>query len=375
MGRILLAGFVVLLSAIASAAQLTAESVRRILVDQAGFTDAEVDRADGGDVVVKVIGAGSKQDIAIIGVVRIDNVKMTDLAGFRQSLDQKSSKSVASGGDLSMPPVIGDLVEVRVDERDLKELANCRPGNCDLNLSVETIRTLQEIEPSKLKSKFLDAVFERATTYWAEGDRGLRPYGNRKEPLDVGAALTRALNESLFLGEASPELRDYLQRFPESELAGVRNELRWSQLDFGLNPAIVLTHTVAYSSKSGAQIVVNKQFYGSRYLDASISIAYLLPVAEASSYLVFSDFSRTDAIAGPLGSVARKLVVNEAIERTTEMIEKAELRLLSTSKAGRTTTEPPPDGGYFEEAAIISVSIVALAAVFWFITRRSRLFQ
>ena len=147
------------------------------------------------------------------------------------------------------------------------------------------------------------------------------------------AVYCELLKELPLLDDFGRGLRQYLYEFPAGTLSGVRNELHWSAVDFGLNPTVTLTHAVAFTNGiagNDSHFVLTRQFYSTRYLDASISLTALLriPNGEAvESYIVFTDRSRSDALGGVLGAVARTAVEAEAVDRVRRLLETSSARL------------------------------------------------
>ncbi len=380
-----LSGIILLLAAACGAsAQLKNEDFRSILVKDAGFTDDDFQKLSSGAAVVKLVSQKNKQEIAVVGVIRVASGGPFPLTVFRDSLAQGSGKSMSSGGLFSDPPKIDDLAGLELEDRDYKELAKCKVRDCDLNLSAEAIVRLQKTLSSAAadarpgaSDKFVrDLLFGYVTAYLQIGDASLRPYANKKDEFDAGASLRSMIGDSILIGDIAPSLAAFVRDFPKSRPDGVESEIRWSHIDFGLNPALVLTHTIAFSQPSGKsfhQIVVNKQFYGTRYLDASLSIAFLLSIAEPEGvryYIVFTDRSTTDAIDGPFGSVTRRLVANEAVERTTDILERSELKLIAPPSDAPESTTDPAGNSPVSRWLVIGAVAVAAAVVLWFLLGR-----
>ncbi len=331
--------FIVFVTSLDSAAQLSEADFRRVLGERAAFSAGELAKLEDGEAVVKVLQS-EKDEIAVIGVVSAGSGDRFSLESFRASLNQQNNQSMTAGKVFSQPPVIDDLVGLKLEDRDYRELKKCRPGKCDLNMTADAIRRLAiEVDWNAPDHRGAADNFVRrlllqyAAGYLEKGDSSLEKYTNRATPFDPARAAGLLLSDAILLPEVSPGLRDHIRRFPEAELSGASGELRWSLIDFGLNPTIVLTHSIAYSETSGPaaqHFVVNKQFYASRYLDVSLSIAMLITAGDRT-FIIFTDRSRTDALGGFFGKFARKLVVDEAINRTSQVIERSKAKLLAKS--------------------------------------------
>jgi hypothetical protein len=188
------------------------------------------------------------------------------------------------------------------------------------------------------KRLFVETLIARVRDYSTRGDLGLGLHQNRRKTIDLAASQQKLLSDSLFVGEIAPELADYLRDFPRKELAGVDSGFYWSIIDFGLKPSVTLSHSVAFEQQrpTGSQMfVVLKQFYSSRYVDASLTMSMLVSVSAANqteTYMIVTDRSRSDALEGPLGGLARKIVRNEAKERLKDLVSRTELRLIAATR-------------------------------------------
>ena len=90
-------------------AQMPVGEFGGIGVEKADFSPDELERLDGNKPVVKTLRSDDKQEIALIGVVSVGTVSSFSLEAFRNSLAQRSDKTVLSRGLFSEPPLIADL--------------------------------------------------------------------------------------------------------------------------------------------------------------------------------------------------------------------------------------------------------------------------
>lgn len=368
-------GLLIALAAqLAADAQVPASTLDRELFEKAGFTAEERDRVRRGEPVVRAVAMKSDGDLSIVGAVRVNAAEKFSLDSFRRSLSQKSDKTRAAGDSFSNPPVLSDLEALELAKADYEDIAECRAADCDLNLPAEELGKLAAIDWSGPNRRTVADDFVKrflldyATVYLARGDAALRPYANRRKVVDLARAHRDFLADALLAGAVAPEFLEYVRRFPAAERAGTVSELRWSIVDFGLDPAIVLTHTVAGTAAGGHQIVINKQIYSSRYLDTSLSVAMLVTVAEESgpaTYVVFTDRSRTDALGGPFGSLARKMVEKEATERVARILDRSGLALIAETRPLAPSQEPTTR----PVAVYVAASVLALLAVYVLLRR------
>lgn len=323
-----------------SSGQSTSAQLREELVRYAGFTEPEFAALVKGEVVVMRVRTDDKRDVAVFGIVRIAEFAPVSMAVFRESFSQRGNKEMEGKGRFSDPPNISDLATLELEDRDFDELRKCRIGDCDINMSAKWIgRFGSEIDWNAANHReratelFRAMVLEYASEYALKGATSLGTHANRKEPLDLARAQNELLKELPLVDIFGVGLRKYLQEFPAGRLSGIQSEIHWSAIDFGLNPTVTLSHAAAFTNRiagNDSHFVLTRQFYSTRYLDASISLTALLRIRNGEaveSYIVFTDRSRSDALGGVLGGVARTAVEAEAVDRIRRLLETSSARL------------------------------------------------
>lgn len=373
-----------------SFAQIRSDPFRKLL-SSAGLTHDELTALDNREVVVKSLTTGDKQEIATFAVVQIRDLPPVGMNTFRESLSQRGSAALKAGGKFSDPPTLDDLRALELDEDTFEQLQECRTSDCDIHLTTAMIKRFQtEVDwnapehRSVVTRLFLETLIGRVRDYIAAGDAGLGQHDNRRQPMDLSATHRRLLADSSFFKDLAPEFAEYLRDFPNGDLPGTNGAFYWSVIDFGLKPSVTLSHSVAYErpEPSGSQLfVVSKQFYASRYVDASLTVSMLLRIADTDrtdTYMIVADRSRSDALDGPLGGLARRIVRNEAEERLKDLVSRAELRLIAATRpsTGVEANEPGVAEIVVEQArrpivvAIAAVLFVAALLVILLLRRR-----
>lgn len=339
-----------LMGATASAAQ--PEEFRNVLLTQAAFTADEFSALERGRVVVKLLPATDKREVAFCGVLRMRGTPATLLTAFKESLTQKNKLAVLGGGAISSLPALEDLQALTLEKLDVEEMRRCAVGNCKVKMSNEMIGRLQSevdwaasdcrLQATKL---FRQMLSDYVRAYLARGDAALVEYndgaGDTVRPDEEQRSL---LNSLPYVNDSAPEFASYLQNFPRLELSGVENSLHWSRIKLGLKPVVIITHTATYTRRrdDAPQILVaTKQLYANHYFDSSLSLTLLTGVpssgADSDTYLLYANRSRTDALDGLFGGFTRGLIEREVLDglRTTLQQTKlnVEIRLANQSGA------------------------------------------
>ncbi len=374
-GLLVSCSLLLLASAHPARAQATPDQLRTLLVDYAGFSDADLVAMNNGKIVVKLVKTTNKHDVAVFGIVRNPTLPQFTMQAFRESLSQKGNKEIEAKGRFSRSPVITDFTNVVLEDRDLEELQKCRVGDCDINMSAKWInRFADEIDwkapdhRQRTNELFRAMLLEYATQYGLRGVASLGTLVNRRQPVDLYEAQRELLKKLPLLDNFAFGLREHMANFPAASLFGIQDELYWSLMDFGLKPTVTLTHAAMFTngiSSQDSHFVLTRQFYSSRYLDASVSLATLLRVPNGEgveTLIVFADRSRSDALGGVFAGVARGVVEKEAIDRTTEILKTAELRLISQASS-QSKLEPTSESSGKGTTAVWTTWVLPIALV------------
>ncbi len=344
----------VIVCTLANSAQISSDQLRKLLVNKAGFEPADLSALDNGETVVKLLRVKDKKQVAVCGIVRLQNASEISMAAFRDSLTQKTNKSKLASGDFSTPPVIEDLQSLNFGDGDIKDLKKCVVGNCNVKLPAAMIKRMQvEVDwnaadhPSKAAQLYRRILVDYASDYLKRGDRALMQYDSRKTPVRLAEDYPKLLDESLFIKEVAPEFAQYLRDFPSYELSDVENSLGWSTVTFGLDPIVNITHTANYSPQTNNSpifLIANKQIYSSRYIDSSLALTMLVTIPTTNrtdSYLIFTDLSSSNVLSGAFSDVKHSLVEKEATERVSDVLNRAKLRL-ETNVTNQVELTPTP---------------------------------
>jgi hypothetical protein len=319
---------------------------RDILRGTAGFTDTDFAAVDRGQVVVKVLTT-DRREVAVAGAVRIDGRREALVDRMRTVENLKRSDMVLAVGTFSRPPRADDLHALPFEDYDL-DIRTCRPGDCKVRLSAESIARFQrEVNWSSPQWRNESAAVwrrvlaEYAADYATHGASALARYDNKKESLSVRQEYSTLLGESAFIAAVAPEFYAYLQDESKVRLATAEDLLYWSKEDFSIRPVMRITHQTIYrpsASPGSLVLIATKQIYGTHYIDAALGITLALDTSSTSSspgfYMVTVNRARTRSLSGFLRGMVRSVVQNRSRD-ALEKILKATKVSLETKTPGR----------------------------------------
>jgi hypothetical protein len=327
---------------------------------------------DSGQAVIKLLPASDKREVGICGVLRLGHVSGPTLAAFREAITTRSNKAVLAEGKFSSPPVVEDLQTLKLEDRDIAELRQCEPGNCDIKISANMISRLRSgvdwDSPEyreQTTSLFSSILIEYMRDYLLRGDRALIQIDSRKTPVNLPDENREMLERALFIKEFAPEFRKYLSDYPRYQLSDVDTGLLWSKINTGIKPIVTITQTSAYANAGGGLpqfAVMAKQIFATRYVEDSLAFTYLVS---------FTNLSKSDALAGAFGGVKRSLVEKAAFEKTAEMLSKAKYRLENPNNVGEPTDQSDvstrlisyPQPAKWAVALAVLLTLIVVAAI------------
>jgi hypothetical protein len=295
-----------------------------------------------GEPVVRVLEASARHEVALGGSVRVETGARDFIALAHDIIRWKAGPAVLQIGRFSEPPTMDAAASLRLDEPDLAALRRCAGRPCDVKLAAlapEEFRDFDWRAPDAVR-RAEDAIrrglVRHARKYLTEGDRALMEYAERQTSL--AEEMRGLMRATARLDEQAPGLAAYLAEFPQRALPGAQSSIYWARESFGLKPVLSLYHVVVLpETRTGAALLVSKQFYASRYFDVSLDVLVALddPADPGgnSAYVVQVARSRTDSLRGFWGGMKRRAVTSEARGALAKMLLRF-ARLASEETAG-----------------------------------------
>jgi hypothetical protein len=308
------------------------ESARGAAFREASLTPAEIAAIEKGDVVAKVIDTDDRSEVLSVAAVRVRATPDRVLAWFRGVEDWRRQPWVVQTGRLGPRPGPRDLDAMTLDPADVRDLARCRVGDCEVRFerdAIEQFRT--RIDWSSPTAAAAASALARqilasyAAEYVAHGDAALIEYVNNDDPVYIAAGFRRILVRSAFLHDTAPDLAAYLASYPDHRPADVENFLYWTKEKFWRMNVLSLNHsTIVDRRTAGERVIIaaTKQLYATHYYEASLSTTVFVEDA-SGSYL--ATINRTRADIRPSGFTwIERLVLNHLVRGRLQ----AQMRLL-----------------------------------------------
>jgi hypothetical protein len=326
----------------------TDDELRSALRSGAGFSNEELAALDSGETVVKLLAPSDKREVAVCGAVRFPQPPDLVAKVFHQSVTQ-NNKSVLASGRFSNPPSLTDVQYLTLDDREIEDIKECVTGDCALKLSATMIgRFREEIIWSRsdyrtqVSNLFRSMLVDYVRDYLVRGNAALIKYDDQAQQVNVEQEQASLVEGSFIFSSLVPELKDHLRSFPASDYGAAQHTISWAQIKFGLKPVVIITHAAKYVAADRV-VTISRQIYASHYFDSSLAFAGAFATSssakEQSSYLLYVNYTRADALDGAFAKLKRNISQSEAVEKLEGLLNKTRIGL---DIAAKNESRPAP---------------------------------
>ena len=303
-----------------------------------GLNDAEIREIRDGKAVAKTLDAPTADQVFVFGSVYINSTPARYLK-FASDIDAlRKLPSFLALRKFSDPPQLSDLTGFTLDEEDFKQLKDCKPGHCEVQLPSEAMEGFQRSvnwsasDASDQANRLAQQMALQALLdYEQGGNSALGTYRDKNHPAVVAETFASLLNRSKALPVYLPELREYLLNYPKADSSGIESEFYWEKVNFGLKPTIRMVQAIVYQGMSPerpAYAVAVKQLYASHYFESALDLTVCVKDDEHPDhpgfYLITMKGSQQAGLTGLKGGIVRKVAVGKtrsSLEKTLASIK------------------------------------------------------
>jgi hypothetical protein len=300
--------------------------------DYVGLKDDQIAAIRNGKAVAKVVESRTPDEVFVFGSVYVQSTpdKYLKLASDIDAL--RKLPSYLAIRKFSDPPQLSDLDDFTLEADDIKQLKNCEPGKCDVQLPAEPMEAFKQSvnwsapdaanQANQLAQKMALEAIQR---YQQGGNGALGTYMDKHHPAAVGETFASLLSRSKALPAYLPELDRYLLEYPEAKSENIQSEFYWEKVNFGLKPTLRIVQAIVYrgpSSKGPAYAVAVKQLYASHYFESALDLTVCVRDQENPDrgfYLITLKGSQQAGLTGLKGGIVRKV----AVDKTRSSLERA----------------------------------------------------
>jgi len=331
-------------------AQTSLAELQKVLQEKAAFQDNDFAAIRRGETVVRLAPAQDKQEVAVSGLVSLRTNAEEFLRSYRESLTQKNNAAVLEIGSFSKTPTLSDLQNLTLEPDDLEDLRECVVGDCQIKLSAAMIdRFRREVNwqapdyAQQATELYKSMLVDYVRDYRSRGEAALIEYNDKPDQV-------RVVDEQHAISNVSSYLHDMLDStLSKSELQPLEELIVWSKIKFGLKPVIAVNHVTIYKQDQelGPQVLaVSQQIYANHYFNSSLALTAFVTVAGPTSFLIYENRSRADALDGPFSKLKRKMVENKTVEGLKGILAQTKLSLERQLASNDNATMSVSHGGW-----------------------------
>src|SRR5271154_6061385 len=300
--------------------------------DDVGLKEDQIGAIRDGKAVAKVVESRTPDEVFVFGSVYVKSTPEKYLK-FASDIDElRKLPSYLAIRKFSDPPQLSDLEGFTLEEDDIKQLKNCKPGECDVQLPVDAMDTFKQSvnwsapdaanQVNQLAQKM---AFEALQRYTQGGNAALGTYMDKHHPAVVGETFASLLSRSKALPVYLPKLDRYLLDYPQAQSENIQSEFYWEKVNFGLKQTLRVVQAIVYrdsGSTGPAYAVAVKQLYASHYFETALDLTFCVRDQENPSrgfYLITVKGSEQAGLTGLKGGIVRKV----AVDKTRSSLERA----------------------------------------------------
>jgi len=330
----------------------TTAEIEKCFREFAGLSDDQIRDIRNSRAVAKVLESPTADEVFVFGAVYINSTPERYFTLAADIDELRKLPSFIALQKFSIPPQISDLDEFVLDERDLKELQQCKRAHCDVQLPTEVIDQFQRSVNWSAPDRAAQAnrlaqrmALEAVRRYQQGGNVALGTYRDKSRPTAVAETFASLLDGMKALPVYLPELQRYLLDYPNDKSDQIQSEFYWEKVNFGLKPTLRIVQSIVYRGASAdkpAYAVAVKQLYASHYFETALDLTVCVRDTtdkRGGFYLITVKGSKQAGLTGLKGGIVRKV----ALDKTRSSLQKvlAEYRRRLESPSSKTLTRQP----------------------------------
>jgi hypothetical protein len=300
--------------------------------DYVGLKRDQIAAIRNGKALAKVVESRTPDEVFVFGSVYVQSTpeKYLELASDIDAL--RKLPSYLGIRKFSDPPQLSDLDGFTLEADDIKQLKNCEPGKCEVQLPAKAMDVFKQSvnwsapdaanQANQLAQKM---ALEAILRYKHGGNAALGTYMDKHHPAVVGETFTSLLSRSKALPVYLPALERYLLEYPETQSENIQSEFYWEKVSFGLKPTLRIVQAILYRDSPSANpvyAVAVKQLYASHYFETALDLTVCVRDQENPDrgfYLITLKGSQQAGLTGLKGGIVRKV----AVDKTRSSLERA----------------------------------------------------
>lgn len=301
--------------------------------DYVGLHEDQITAIRNGKAVAKIVESRSPDEVFVFGSVYVRSTPEEYLKLASDIAELRKLPNYLAIQKFSDPPQLSDLEGFTLEPEDIKQLKNCEPGHCEVQLPSEAMDAFKQSvnwsvpdtanQVNRLGQKMALEALQR---YIQGGNTALGTYRDKHHPAQVAETFQSLLSRSKALPVYLPELDHYLLDYPEAASENIQSEFYWEKVNFGLKPTLRIVQAIVYRGSrytDPAYAIAVKQLYASHYFETALDLTVCVRDQEnpkrSGFYLITLKGSQQAGLTGFKGGIVRKV----AVDKTRSSLERA----------------------------------------------------
>jgi len=303
-----------------------------------GLNDDQIAAIRHGKAIAKVLDSRTPDEVFVFGSVYIEATPESYLKLASDIDALRKLPSFLAIRKFSDPPQLSDLDGFTVEQEDVKQLKNCKPGHCEVQLPSESMEEFQKAvnwsapDAADQVNRVARRMALKALVRYIEGGNvALGTYRDKNHPAEVAETFRSLLSQSKALPAYLPDLDHYLLDYPAVKLDNIESQFYWEKVNFGLKPTLRIVQAILYHGArptEPAYAVAVKQLYSSHYFQTALDLTVCVRATDSPDqrgfYLITLKGSQQAGLTGLKGGIVRKVAVDKtrsSLERTLVSIK------------------------------------------------------
>lgn len=315
----------------------------RFLREKLGLSEAQIQQIQQGTPLVRRVDTPDRAEILIYGAVYVNGDPEKFVGAYTEVEKLVDGKTYLAAGRFRSPPTIQELNGLQLDEEDLKQLRECEPGDCEVQLGAEQMRAFRTRvnwgsgdAARQANGLARELALGGLKAYISGGNRALGVYQDQRRPVDVENVFRTVLGRAKDLPRYVPEFHRYLLEYPRNKPNDTWDFFYWEDVDFGLKPTFRINHAIVHQPPGarGDWVVASKQIYATHYFQSALDLWMCVEEAAGGKqgfYLLTIKGSRQEGLTGFKGRLLRPIVLSKTEGAMVKGLERLK-RKLETEK-------------------------------------------
>ena len=272
---------IALLLAASAGAQERPQALDAFLSQTVGLDRSQLTALSRGEVVAKVLPTADTRDVSVLGVVHVSAPRAAFAQRQRDFPNALRAPTRSSASVFSSPARPADVAAIQVSSKDVDDLHDCRPNECNFKLPAADMERLHATidwrapdAPARVTAYVRQRLLEYVDSYRERGNAALVVFGD-EGGVRASDALAAMLADSTYVFSRVPSLGRHLLRYPADTLPGASEVIFWSLDNLPhVRQVLRITHETVYSPPElpNTTLIAAKQIYADHYFQAGLEL-------------------------------------------------------------------------------------------------------